>query len=51
MHTEEKCSISEPWPAAMNLHCDVHIPSTMLFPQPRVFFIPDPRASSEADRA
>lgn len=51
MHAEGKCSVSEPWPAAMNLHCAIHILSTMLFPQPRVFFILDPRASSEADRA
>lgn len=51
MHAEGKCLVPEPWPAALNLHCDILIPSTMLFPQPRVFFIPDPRASSEADGA
>lgn len=45
MHAEGKSPVPEPWPAALNLHCDILIPSTMLFPLPCVFFILDPRTS------
>ncbi|EGW14228.1 hypothetical protein I79_023703 [Cricetulus griseus] len=49
MHIKRKCSAPEPQPAALNLHFNILIPRPMLFCQPCVFFIQDPRAISESD--